>query len=203
MSFIHACSVRYSRLSSVRRQLGYEGPGPDWIDADKISLDRDYLAADLVINWAADGLVLCFIHAIVDLNSVADNDELNRSHWTNWCGTPWMPQEQIETLYRRFLMCSPQTGTMSRVFQILLNQGERPLVLSWPPDSGHGPSSRDFAKIVENVQNSAGESGGSDAKTSCTRRHKTTQDMHSVFGCQVESIFIPHGTSPLPCPFLP
>lgn len=204
--FLSSISVRYSRLSSIRRQLGYQGPGPDWVDADKISLDKNYLAVDLVINWAADGLVLCFIHAVVDLNSIADNDEVHKTDWTNWCGTPWMPPEQTETLHNRFLMCVPQTGTMSRVFQILLNERERPLLLSWPPDSTQGPHSGDFAKLVENVQISAGVPGESDAKTSCTRRYKALQDMPAVLGYQVESIFIPHGKLPLtpfPLPCFP
>jgi len=194
--------VRYARLSSVRRQLGYQGPGPDWVDAEKISLNKDYLAVDLVINWAADGLVLCFIHAIVDL-SIQDNDEVNKTDWTNWCGTPWMPRDQLDIMFNRFLMCAPQTGSMSRVFQILQNERKRPLLITWPPDSAHSPSSGDFAKLAENVQISAGVPGGSDAKTSCTRRYKALQDMPAVFGCQVESIFIPHGKlhthTPLSC----
>jgi hypothetical protein len=104
-----------------------------------------------------------------------------------------MPPDQLEIMYRRFLMCVPQTGSMSRVFQILQNERERSLLISWPPDSAHSLSGGDFAKLVGNVQISAGVPGGSDAKTSCTRRHKALQDMPPVFGCQVESIFIPHG----------
>ena len=60
-------SVRYSRLSRVRRQLGYNGPAPDWIDADKIAVDANYMAVDIVINYAADDLVPCSIQAVVDL----------------------------------------------------------------------------------------------------------------------------------------
>lgn len=148
--------------------------------------------------------MLCFIHAIVDL-STQDNNEENKTDWTNWCGTPWMPREQLDIMYRRFLMCVPQTGSMSRVFQILKNQRERPLI-SWPPDSAQSLSGNDFAKLVGNVQISAGVPGGSDATTSCTRRHKALQDMPADFGIQVESIFIPHGKSsvriqPLSCPY--
>ncbi|KAJ3481910.1 hypothetical protein NLJ89_g12174 [Agrocybe chaxingu] len=191
--------VRFSRLSKVRKQLGYDGPPPAWPEAEKIALDKDYMAVDIVINWAAEGLVLCFIHATTDLNPSADNDESQKTEWTNWCGTPFMPMEQIELLYRRLLVCIPQTGTMSRVFQILANQRERPLLLSWPPDSAQGPTSRDFAKLVENVQIGTGVPGGNDAKTSCTRRYKALQDVPQVFGGEVESIFIPHGTIIFAC----
>jgi hypothetical protein len=79
-------------------------------DEDKVSFDEDYMACDLVINWAAEGLVLCFIHAVVGAShyslsyhslplifqldmSPQDNDEHNRTHWTNWCGTPRMTVE--------------------------------------------------------------------------------------------------------------
>jgi hypothetical protein len=150
------------------------------------------MAVDIVINWAAEGLVLCFIHAIVDL-SPGDNDETQKTEWTNWCGTPYMPTTQIEVLYRALLMCVPQPDNMSRVFQILSTQRDRPPLMSWPPDSGQGPNSRDFAKLVDNVHIGADVTGGNDAKTSCTRRYKSSQGMPQVFGGEVESIFIPHG----------
>lgn len=50
------------------------------------------MAVDIVINWAAEGVVLCFIHAIVDL-APNDNDEAHKTGWTNWCGTPVMDTE--------------------------------------------------------------------------------------------------------------
>lgn len=156
------------------------------------------MAVDIVINWAAEGLVLCFIHAIVDL-SPGDNDETQKTVWTNWCGTPYMPMTQIEVLYHALLMCVPQPGNMSRVFQILSTQRDRPLLMSWPPDSGQGPNSRDLAKLVDNVHIGADVTGGNDAKTSCTRRYKSSQGMPQVLGGEVESIFIPHGKS---SPFL-
>lgn len=188
------CRVRYSRLSRVRRQLGYDGPAPPWTDAEKIALDSKYMAVDIVINWAAEGLVLCFIHAIVDLTP-NDNDEHHKTGWTNWCGTPLMTNEQIQLLYRRLLVCIPQTGSMSRVFQILSNHQDRPLLMSWPPDQGQGqgPTGRDFAKLVEDVQIGTGVPNGNDAKTSCTRRYKALQNMPALMGGEVESIFIPHG----------
>ena len=185
-------SVRFSRLSKVRRDLGYKGPPPDWSDADKIGHDQDYMGVDIVINWAAEGLVLCFIHAIVDLTP-RDNDEYSKTEWTNWCGTPQMTTEQIELLYHRLVVCIPQPGTMTRVFQILANQRDRHLLMSWPPDQPGAPTRRDFAKLVENVQIGTGIPGGNDAKTSCTRRYKALQDMPPGFGGEVESVFIPHG----------
>jgi hypothetical protein len=187
-------SVRFSRLSYVRRQLGYDGPPHSWAEAEKIALDKEYMAVDIVINWAAEGLVLCFLHAIVDL-SPGDNDETQKTDWTNWCGTPYMSTTQIEVLWRALLMCVPQPGNLSRVFQILSTQRDRPLLMSWPPDSGQGPNSTDFAKLVENVHIGADVSVGNDAKTSCTRRYKSSQSVPQVFGGEVESIFIPHGKS--------
>ncbi len=71
------------------------------------------MGVDIVINWAAEGLVLCFIHAIVDLTP-RDNDEYSKTEWTNWCGTPQMTTEQIELLYHRLVVCIPQPGTMTR-----------------------------------------------------------------------------------------
>ncbi|KAH9928603.1 uncharacterized protein B0H18DRAFT_1094113 [Fomitopsis serialis] len=190
--------VRYSRLSRVRRQLGYQGPTHEFADADKVSVDTNYMAVDLVINWASDGLVLCFMHAVVDL-SPRDNDEHNKTPWTNWCGTPYMNTEQVQILYQRLLAVVPQPLSMSRVFQILLNLPERSLYMSWPPEHQEpgGPTSKDFARLAQDVQISNAVSSGTDAKTSCTRRYKAHQTMH--FGGdnskEVESIFIPHGMS--------
>ncbi|KAF8071733.1 hypothetical protein FPV67DRAFT_1667202 [Lyophyllum atratum] len=193
--------ARFSRLSRVRRQLGYEGPPAPWSDAEKIALDKDYMGVDIVINWAAEGLVLCFIHAIVDLNP-SDNDEHRKTGWTNWCGTPFMDDQQIQSLYRRLLVCVHSPDTLTRVFQILDNREGRPLLLSWPPDQGQGqqrPNARDFALLVENANIGTGLPDGNDAKTSCTRRYKGLQTMPSVPGGEVESIFIPHGSVIFAC----
>lgn len=187
--------MRYSRLSRVRRLLGYNGPAPEWLDADKIALDSNYMAVDIVINYAADGLVLCFMHAVVDLTP-RDNDEHNKTGWTNWCGTPAMGLEQAQLLYSRLQSTLAQPPTASRVFQILLNQPNRPLCLSWPNERPGEPTAKDFARLAEEVQIS---SSGTDAKTSCTRRYKACQTVAYGMGDkrEVESIFIPHGTCSL------
>ena len=164
--------------------LGYDGPLAAWSDADKVALDKDFMAVDIVISWAADSLVLCFIHAIVDLNP-NDNDEHRKSHWTNWCGTPHMHLDQINLLNRRLSVCVPRTD-MSRVFQILSSHPDRTLLLSWPPDQGQGLN-EELGKLVARVIIGT---GSNDAKTSCTLRYKALQD--TPWG-QVESIFILHG----------
>ena len=91
------------------------------------------MAVDIVINWAADGVVLCFIHAVVDLEP-RDNDEFRKTGWTNWCGTPYMSQDEVNLLFQRLYNVIPPATSMDRVFQILLNQTDRPLWISWPPD---------------------------------------------------------------------
>ena len=45
------------------------------------------MAVDIVINYAADGLVLCFLHAVVDILPEEDNDENCKTGWSNWCST--------------------------------------------------------------------------------------------------------------------
>jgi len=157
------------------------------------------MAVDIVINWAAEGLVLCFIHAVVDINPADDNNEKHKSGWTNWCGTPVMDSNQAQLLYQRLGEHVPNPGSMRRVFQILLNRPERPLWMSWPPDgSADGPTPRDFAKLAEEVQID-NTTHGSDAKTSCTRRYKALQPIYMgpEGHKQVESIFIPYGSSRL------
>ncbi|KAL6302350.1 hypothetical protein BKA93DRAFT_736867 [Sparassis latifolia] len=193
--------VRYSRLSRVRRQLGYHGPLQEWADADKIAVDADYMAVDIVINWASDGLVLCFMHAVVDLTP-RDSDEHNKTSWSNWCGTPSMSTEQVQLLYQRLLAAVPQPPNVSRVFQILLNQPDRALYMSWPPDQNQGgPTAKDFARLAQDVQISNAISSGTDAKTNCTRRYKALQVMQCGMdgNREVESIFILHGALIFAC----
>ncbi|KZT07627.1 uncharacterized protein LAESUDRAFT_677413 [Laetiporus sulphureus 93-53] len=193
--------VRYSRLSRIREQLGYKGSMEDCRVIDKVSVDDNYMAVDIVINWASDGLVLCFIHAAVDMTD-RDNDEHDKTGWSNWCGTPLMSMDQVQLLYQRLLSAVPQPLSMSRVFQILLNQPERSLWMSWPPEQQDhgGPTSKDFARLAQDVKISDAVSSV-DAKTSCTRRYKAQQIMH--FGVdnskEVESIFIPHGSIIFAC----
>jgi hypothetical protein len=93
--------------------------------------------------------------------------------------------QQIELLYQRLLVCIPQTTNPSRVFQILSNEDEKSLMLTWPPDQGQG---RDYAKLVEAVNIRPTEQTG--AKTSCTRRYKALQNM--AMG-EIESIIVAHG----------
>ncbi|KAH9959602.1 hypothetical protein BC827DRAFT_493301 [Russula dissimulans] len=185
--------MRYSRLSRVRRLLGHQGLPHFWPDGEKIAVDSNYMAVDLVINWAADDLVLCFIHAAVDLTPY-DNDEHAKTGWTNWCGTNSMTQEQAQILYSRLLNNLPHSGNMSRVFQVMMNQPDRALLLSWPPDRDQAPSARDFAKLCGDVQIRSEAVIANDAKTTCTRRYKATSSIQTSDGFRdVESVYIPHG----------
>ncbi|KAF8348816.1 hypothetical protein F5887DRAFT_1059806 [Amanita rubescens] len=179
--------IRFSRLSRIRRMLGYDGP--------LVSLDPNYMVVDIVTNWAAEGLVLCFIHATAE----HDSEDLKKSEWTNWCGTPVLDMQQIHRLYHALLMYIPQ-GNMTRVFQILSNSQERALLVSWPPDpvqNDPGPSGRDFAKLVETVEFGASP-GLSDAKTTCARRYRSIRPL-PLFADTVESIFVPHGSVIFAC----
>lgn len=58
--------VRFLRLSKIREQFGAPkdalGTYPNQM---KIAVDENYLQTDLVLNWVAEGVVLCFIHATV------------------------------------------------------------------------------------------------------------------------------------------
>lgn len=106
--------VKYLRLSQIRVLLGATAKDT-FPHAAQVGYDKDYLPCDLVLNWVADNLVLCFIHAVIgafqsvvigsemcqrtsapetlehNLTDISpdDNDELLKGkwHWTNWCGT--------------------------------------------------------------------------------------------------------------------
>lgn len=175
-----APSVRFSRLSRIRRQLGHVAP-PSFPSSDQ---GNDYIGADIVINWVAEGLVLCFIHATIDI--AISNDEHKSSRT---CGTPVMPQEELQSLSRSLLMCAPESSH-GRVFQILANTSARPLLLSWPPPQDGTSSDTDLADLAKSVDLNQDSSSTPPAKTHCTRRFKAFRVIH---GTEVESVYIPHG----------
>ncbi|GJJ08444.1 hypothetical protein Clacol_002660 [Clathrus columnatus] len=196
LEFIHpdehsSASVRYSRLGRTRVRLGFTEAANTLPEEEKVLTDDSYMACDLVINWAADNLVLCFIHAVVDM-SPADNDEVHRTPWSNWCGTPDMDVEDSTRLYRALSPIAqsyPEHSSPTRIFQILKNTTDRVIVFSWPT---HGYDPKEYQKLANDVQ--IGGANGSDAKTSCTRRYKALQNLPYENGWtrEVESIFIPH-----------
>ena len=151
------------------------------------------MAVDLVINSVAEGLFLCFIHAAVDLTPY-DNDEHDKTGWTNWCGTNSMNPEQARILYERLLKNIPRSGNMSRVLQIMMNRPDRAILLSWPPDREQPPLAQDFAKLSGDYQIRGDSALSSDAKTTCTRRYKASFTIRTSDGFRaVESVYIPHG----------
>ncbi|KAG8937283.1 hypothetical protein FRC02_000053 [Tulasnella sp. 418] len=211
--------VRFLRLSTIRTRLGAPEHALDHFPGQElIAYDDDYLAADLVINWVAEGVVLCFIHAIVDLSD-RDNDVLNKTDWTNWCGTVVMQTQHAQRMYEalstysetplhdHFLYPSPSPSSRSsplareipsdavpnRIFQLVTNDSRRSLILSWPDHPAINKD--DFARLVQDANLDLGYIG-TGAKTSCTRRFKSPKKMRdSITGKSknVESIFIPHG----------
>ncbi|CAE6354072.1 unnamed protein product [Rhizoctonia solani] len=193
--------VRYARLSRIRAILGCNAPDP-FPDADLVTVDDHYIACDVVINCVSDNVVLCFLHAIVDKGK-ADDDELNKTDWTNWCGTSAMTTDHAAGLYDRLHKLVPPSHILpDRIFQILINQPARPILFSWPPE---GYMAGEFGKLIRQMQ--IGGPGASNhsksddkAKTSCTRRYKGSQ--HISYGGvpkEVESIFIPHGAVIFAC----
>ncbi|GAW10014.1 gata transcription [Lentinula edodes] len=163
--------VRFSRPSRIRRELRKD----DFRYSDKVYLDEDFIAVDLVINCAAEGLVLCFIHATPDIDPVSDNDERVKSSWSNWCSTPYISEEQLRHLSHNLLI---------------------PSLFTWPPPQ-EGSSEKDFTDLAKSVEFRQSGSSISQAKTNCTRRFKALQELHGTD--VVESVFIPHGSVIFAC----
>jgi hypothetical protein len=174
------------------------------------------MAVDLVINWAADGLVLCFMHAVKDLTP-SDNDKYNKTPWTNWCGNVGLDDVRLAELASRLERCAPDMSHSSiegitKVFQILRNESsnahmpDRGLLITWPPDafspasshhaSHHHPrrgygqvaTARDLAGISNEMQ--AGLAADTDARTNCTKRTQATRDL--PLG-RIESVLVGYG----------
>lgn len=119
--------------------------------------------------------------------------------------------QQARELYDKLHVSLPITHSIfdnvdqpSYVLQILRNQHDRSLIMSWPPilvlDGSYSQSfAEDLASLAQLVRlNYASSEDGQEARTSCTRRYKNT---HNTFirtdaglkFAAVESVFVPHG----------
>ncbi|PWN20761.1 hypothetical protein BCV69DRAFT_198880 [Microstroma glucosiphilum] len=172
---------RYFRVPAIREHLGCK-KAVRVLGSALVCEDDDFLTLDIVLNMVGESLALCFFHAIIN-KSVQDNDEANKTDWTNWCGTPraLFDVEQCNKLWASAATIpralSPQTPTASHVFQILsLSADESPpeIIFSWPParfypddnPSGQYPNATteayedgsyfadEFARLAQGVQTS-------------------------------------------------
>ncbi|SNX82307.1 uncharacterized protein MEPE_01013 [Melanopsichium pennsylvanicum] len=214
---------RYSRIPRIRELLGAINPPRD-PDADRYVEDDSFVAIDIVINWIGDGMLLCFLHAIIDKGN-EDNDEEHKSEWTNWCGTPGgsFTARQCDTIWKQVKATPretvPETGP-AHVFQVIEAAGEGRVLMSWPPPRlfpndaeadlvtqsdttvFHDGSyfADDFARLAQGVSIAPGPSSSSDANTSCTRRFRAKHTLTTEGKIRsIESVLIPYGGVILAC----
>ncbi|PWN50611.1 hypothetical protein IE53DRAFT_87207 [Violaceomyces palustris] len=214
---------RYSRIPRIREMLGAIDPPRDE-EAHKYVEDDNFVAIDIVINWIGDDMALCFFHAIID-KGPEDNDENNRTDWTNWCGTPaeafdveqcakmWMQVKARKDL-------TPDPSGPAHVFQVLQAGETGDVLFSWPPprlfpkDASEVAISGseaityndgsyfadDFARLAQGVSIAPGSSQLSDANTSCTRRFRAKHTLATEGLIRsIESVLIPYGHIVLAC----
>ncbi|KAH8826380.1 hypothetical protein DL96DRAFT_1280951 [Flagelloscypha sp. PMI_526] len=163
--------VRFARLSQVQKQLSEAAmsvgsstsavsdrspwPNHPWISA--VTLDDQWMPVNLVINRPANSVILCFIHAAVDIDEYADNDPAacaitqdgrRRAGWSNWCGTGPLGNPELRDIWDALngiaSICANETEIAeSRLFrfQLLSNNpsSKHEVLISWPPDSSTFP----------------------------------------------------------------
>ncbi|KAJ9479750.1 hypothetical protein PHBOTO_003256 [Pseudozyma hubeiensis] len=214
---------RYSRIPHIRELLGAVNPPRD-PEADRYVEDDSFVAIDIIINWIGDGMLLCFFHAIID-KAAEDNDEQNKSDWTNWCGNPTgsFTQHQCDTIWKQVKATPreafPESGP-DHVFQVIEAGEDSKVLLSWPPprlfsrqvdadllaqsdttafkDGSYFAD--DFARLARGVSIAPGSSSLSDANTSCTRRFRAKHTLTTEGKVRsIESVLIPYGGVILAC----
>ncbi|GAC99052.1 hypothetical protein PHSY_006649 [Pseudozyma hubeiensis SY62] len=214
---------RYSRIPHIRELLGAINPPRD-PEADRYVEDDSFVAIDIIINWIGDGMLLCFFHAIID-KAAEDNDEQNKSDWTNWCGTPTgsFTQHQCDTIWKQVKATPREAFSASgpdHVFQVIEAGEDSKVLLSWPPprlfssDVDADVLARsdttafedgsyfadDFARLARGVSIAPGSSSLSDANTSCTRRFRAKHTLTTEGKVRsIESVLIPYGGVILAC----
>lgn len=209
---------RYSRMHRMRSMLGA---------GDMNSGEGEYLPIDIVLNWIGADMALCFFHAIMD-ESDEDNDETNKSEWSNWCGTQpdSFDQHECQKMWQSIRSHRALRATATgpdHVFQILSSpstpsSSPSDVFFSWPPprlfagpsNDTHGASSvnfadgsysvDDFARLAQGVSPLTLRKELSDANTSCTRRFRAKHTLTSESMVRsVESVLIPYGSIVLAC----
>ena len=166
-------SVRFVHSSRMCHRAD-DGYGTDSNSSSPIANDA-YVTVDLVINVAARGLVLCFIHCLGP-NTIA-------------CGR--LHAATTYSLYSRLLEKVEQSSDMNCAFQILLDiHGIRSLAFSWPPTLPQ-EYSRSLLGIAENV---ALDNPYPDI-TNCARRRKTRRTIYpsNDVAHVIESVLVPYG----------
>jgi hypothetical protein len=156
------------------------------------------MPVELVINLAADGLVLCFIHTYPFLQ-VFDRDATARARSIDTCGDDNLSIADVHTLFHRLHQTIPPSSRVERVFQLLANGPRRQLLMSWPSDQFQEAAANEFAKLASSTQlGNATDSSSTTPRgtTSCTKRYKSLGFVSLGDGAglkNVESVFIPHG----------
>lgn len=209
---------RYSRLPRIRSIL------QKVVMTEKDSEDS-YLPIDIVVNWIGEDMALCFFHAILD-ESTQDNDEMNKTDWSNWCGmkADSFDQHECQPIWQSIQshrsLTSSTTGP-KYVFQVLstVPSTSTPQVLfSWPPPRLFASPTNDaltasginfadgsyfvddFARLAQGVDQLILKKELSDANTSCTRRFRAKHTLTTEGMIRsVESVLIPYGSIVLAC----
>lgn len=170
-------SARYSHFARTSLPLS--------LHTNATTLDEEfatYTAVDIVVNVAADDLILCFMHAVRDT-------KMTESSLTHWCGTPaaYMDDQEVTRLCWQLKKSFPIPSNPTRVFQILLKH-DNSFALTWPP---HQTGREDYARLATTANARPGERT-MDAKTSCTRRSRT---LHFTPLGHTETTLISYGTN--------
>ena len=121
---------------------------------------KQWANARIVASVVAENTVLTFFHVTRDVDPVADNDDVNLSDWSNWCGPRldelgkhYFTAAQIFMLGEALKYCQnmsdelveksnlPNTSSKSTspayVFQILGTKSDA-IHISWPPPNPTG-----------------------------------------------------------------
>jgi hypothetical protein len=188
-------------------------------DLNAVSEDDEYIIIDLVVNWAADGLLLAFFHVIKDKDSVANNDPARRHEgWSNLCGAVSFGDEAVQTLQRNIAASvmppKPTRVPPTRVFQLhtSLTTPAHPnsLLFTWPPPRPPNALTQmdglydadEYAEIMQGVEMDPEqlESKPGDVRTNCSTRFGAEHLIRTegVYR-HISSVFIPYGTLVFAC----
>jgi hypothetical protein len=154
----------------------------------------DYEPTNIVLNWVAHGVALCFLHTA--------QTEAASSHAWAACMTPNLTDIDLRSLHNSLVgdkvskLHFPTDSRTECVFQIFENTPERRPLLTWPLQGRLVPewTSTDYIHAAADVGMES-TNKPADARTNCTHRYQKQKTITTnVWGeTELRSALIPHG----------
>lgn len=190
--------TRFSSFERIRQIVNHRGPPPAWTVAE--TGDQEYMVVELVVNLAADGVALCFLHTYPSLRRL-DPHAMEHARRQSSCGGRDVIPD-VHALFQRLHQTVAPPSRTGRVLQILAHTPARQLLMSWPSGGHYSAVAEEFAQLASSAKIDDSDPSTGRPPLSCLQRFKSEGHVHwrEEGGPHfVESVYTPHGSIIFAC----